>query len=254
MNLRNGTRWTAVAFSILALGATQALAQHHDTPQPKQPDSAGAKDERAGEPYPFDTCPISGKKLGEMGDPLVKKYEGREVRFCCEGCPPKFEKDLAGSLAKLDEKIVKDQGPLYPLKTSLVTGKDLPEKPYEFVWGNRLIRLGADAEKADFLKDTKKYFGQLNEAVVAEQIKDYPLKTCPSSGEELGAMGDPRDVVLAGRLIRLCCGSCKKDLEESPAKFIAIVDTARKGGDADPESGEGDHHKGGDGAKPHKDR
>lgn len=251
---RNQFTIVSAALAVLA-GSASALAQHdgHKAPaQPKQhdhqpghadkPADTAKAPERAGDPYPFDTCPISGEKLGSMGEPFVKMYEGREVRFCCDGCPPRFEKDLAASMATLDEKIVKDQAPLYPLKTSLVTDKDLPAKPYEFVYGNRLVRLGAEAEKAEFLKDPKRYMAVLDKAVVAEQGKNYPLTKCPVSDEAYGGeMGEPVDLVYAGRLIRVCCKSCKKDIEKNPAKFIAIADAARKG----------EHPPGHDASKPH---
>jgi hypothetical protein len=230
------------------LGAP-ALSQHDQESQPKRHEGTaapGKDDQRVGDPYPLDTCPITGKKLGTMGDPIVQVYDGREVRFCCPACPQKFEKDKAASLAKLDEKIVKDQAPLFPLKTSVVTGKDLPAKPYEFVYGNRLIRLGAEGEKAEFLKDPKKGLDALDKAVVEQQGKDYPLKTCPVSKDELGGeMGKPVDFVVAGRLIRLCCKDCKKDIEKDPAKFIAIVDAARGG-----KKGSPDNHKDQDDSKP----
>ena len=35
--------------------------------------------------YPIDTCIVSGKKLGEMGDAVIINHKGREVRFCCAG-------------------------------------------------------------------------------------------------------------------------------------------------------------------------
>jgi len=233
MKIATNRRSSVAALLALALAAGTAMAQHdhaQDGAQPKpQAQSAAPKaDERVGDPYPFDTCPISGKKLGAMGDAIVKVYDGREVRFCCEGCPPKFEKDLAASFATLDEKIIKDQGPLYPLKTSLITGKDLPAKPVEFVYGNRLVRFGAPGEKADFLKEPKKYLAALDKAVIEKQGADYVLTSCPVSQESLGSMGKPVDVVVAGRLVRLCCKSCKKDLGKDPAKFIAMVDEARK--------------------------
>jgi len=232
----------SMAAAALLLTAGTALAQHEHpdkspakADQPKHPEksAAGAKaDDRVGDPYPLDTCPVTGKKLGTMGDPVIKAYHGREVRFCCAGCPETFEKDMAASLTKLDEKIVKDQSPLYPVKTSIVTGKDLPEKPFEFVYGNRLVRLGAESEKAEFLKDAKKHLAALDKAVVEKQGKEYPLKTCPVSKEELGSegkgMGKPVDMVVAGRLIRLCCKACKPDVEKDPAKFIAMIDAARK--------------------------
>ncbi|HVU63725.1 MAG TPA: hypothetical protein VHC70_07100, partial [Phycisphaerales bacterium] len=171
---------------------------------------------------------ISGAELGSMGKPVVKLYDGREVRFCCKACPPKFEKNLAESFAKLDKAIIKDQAPLYPLKTSVVTGKDLPAKPFEFVYGNRLIRVGDESEKASFMKDPAKHLAELDKAAIAAQGKEYPLKTCPVSHEALDDMGGPVDVVVAGRLIRLCCDGCKKDLMSNPARFVAIVDAARK--------------------------
>ena len=256
MNPIRESRWIIASLATLALSAPAALAQHDHDSQPKHQDEPAAPakaGQRVGDPYPLDTCPTTGKKLGTMGDPVVKVYDGREVRFCCPACPPKFEKDQAANVAKLDEKMIKDQAALYPLKTSVVTGKDLPappNKPYEFVYGNRLVRLGAESEKADFLKEPKKYLAALDKAVVDQQGKDYPLKACPVSKEEYGGdVGKPVDLVVASRLIRLCCNACKKDVEKDPAKFIAIVDAARKGGGGEKPKPDADHDKKPDGGK-----
>lgn len=55
-------------------------------------------------PYALKTCVVSGEKLGgAMGEPVVLKYEGREVRFCCDDCVKDFKKDPAKYLKKLDE-------------------------------------------------------------------------------------------------------------------------------------------------------
>lgn len=234
------------AAAALLLSGGTALAQHDEHAPAAQPKQEAKAAERIGGPYALDTCPITGKKLGSMGDPLVKMYEGREVRYCCAGCPGRFEKDLPASFAKLDEKIVKDQAPIYPLKVSVVTGKELPAKPYEYVYGNRLVRLGDEGEKAAFLKNPTMYMATLDGAVVEQQGKDYALKTCPVSKEEFGGdMGKPVDVVVAGRLVRLCCKACKKDVEKEPAKFVAMVDEARKG------AGHKDGHGGKDGDHKH---
>ncbi len=53
--------------------------------------------------YPLDVCVVSGEKLGSMGKPAVITHEGREVRFCCAACIPKFKEDPARYLKKLDE-------------------------------------------------------------------------------------------------------------------------------------------------------
>jgi len=51
--------------------------------------------------YPLDKCIVSDEKLGSMGEPIVLVHEGQEVKFCCESCQPKFEKDPAKYLTKL---------------------------------------------------------------------------------------------------------------------------------------------------------
>lgn len=51
--------------------------------------------------YPLTTCVVSGEKLGGMGEPYVITYKGQEVRFCCEYCKPKFDKDPEAYLKKI---------------------------------------------------------------------------------------------------------------------------------------------------------
>jgi YHS domain-containing protein len=53
--------------------------------------------------YPLDTCVVSGEKLGSMGKPIVHTHEGKQVQFCCKSCLPKFQKDPAKYLKKVDE-------------------------------------------------------------------------------------------------------------------------------------------------------
>lgn len=55
----------------------------------------------AAKPYPLDTCLVSGEKLGEMGAPIEIIHEGQQIKFCCEKCVPKFQKDPAKYLSKL---------------------------------------------------------------------------------------------------------------------------------------------------------
>ncbi|MDD3179945.1 MAG: hypothetical protein PHQ04_06280 [Opitutaceae bacterium] len=59
--------------------------------------------------YPLKTCVVSGDELvGDMGEPIdfIHKEASkpdRLVRFCCKMCVPKFKKDPAKYLAKIDE-------------------------------------------------------------------------------------------------------------------------------------------------------
>jgi len=54
-------------------------------------------------PYTLKTCVVSGDKLGEMGDPFVYAYKGREIKFCCKGCLKDFNKNPAKYLKMIDE-------------------------------------------------------------------------------------------------------------------------------------------------------
>jgi hypothetical protein len=47
------------------------------------------------------TCPVSGDKLGEMGDPYVFVYKEQEVKLCCSHCKKDFDKDPAKYLGKI---------------------------------------------------------------------------------------------------------------------------------------------------------
>lgn len=182
------------------------------------------------DPYPFDTCPISGKKLGSMGEPVVKEYDGREVRFCCNGCVGRFEADLVASWKKVNEEITNDQLRYYPLDTCIVTSEPLTEDDEDIatnmVYGNRLVRLCCGACAREFKDDPKKFIDKLDKAAADAQRTDYPLDTCVVAGGKLGSMGEPTEMIVAGRLMRFCCASCEPKVKADPAKYIAAIDTA----------------------------
>jgi hypothetical protein len=60
----------------------------------------------------------------------------------------------------------------------------------------------------------------------AAQIKAYPIDKCVVTGEKLGGMGDPVDMVVKNHLIRLCCAGCKKAVLKDPDKYLAMVKEA----------------------------
>ena len=182
------------------------------------------------EPYALNTCAVSGEELGAMDDVIVKTYDGREVRFCCEGCIEDFEADQAGFFKKIDEKITHDQLRYYPAQTCIVSGESLVEDGEDIavnmVYGNRLVRLCCKMCKKEFKADPVKFIEKLDEAVANAQRKDYPLDTCIVRGGELGSMGEPSEMVLAGRLLRFCCPMCEPKAKADPVKYLAIIDEA----------------------------
>ena len=47
------------------------------------------------------TCPVSGEKLGEMGDAYTFTYKDQEVKLCCKGCKKDFDKNPDKYIAKI---------------------------------------------------------------------------------------------------------------------------------------------------------
>lgn len=202
-------------------------------PRPAAEPEAPAKAEKSSKDplakiYPLANCPVSGKSLGSMGKPVVKDYDGREVRFCCASCVPRFEADQAGYVKKIDEKIIAAQMPYYPLDTCIVAGGKLGSmgEPDNYVYKNRLVRFCCSGCREGFEEDAAAYMAQLDKAAADEQRAAYPLDECLVLGNRLGSMGEPAEVILAGRLVRMCCPPCEKKLRAEPAKFIARLDDA----------------------------
>lgn len=235
-----------LAAVCVALVPFAVFAQHEGGQHPSQPNravlpnaeesppgaAADAKPARASDPYPLPTCPVSGKTLGEMGEPVVKTYDGREVRFCCSGCVEKFEAAMPDYWSKIDGAIVKDQTPFYPLTTCIISGESLAEDGKDiavnYVYRNRLIRFCCAGCIKDFLRDPEVALGTLDAAVAGQQRERYPLNTCPVSGEPLGSMGEPYEVVVNNHLVRLCCAGCEEQLRSQPLKYLTTLDEAWK--------------------------
>lgn len=182
--------------------------------------------------YPLDSCPVSGMKLDSKGDAVVKEYDGREVRFCCDGCVAPFEKDTAKFMAKIDEQIIASQGRFYPMETCLVMDGEALMEDGEFIGQdvvvhNRLVRTCCKMCVAEVKKNPAKYIAKLNEAIIAQQREHYPLETCAvRETSELGSMGDAAEVIVANRLVKFCCAGCFGEFKKNPAKYIARLDEA----------------------------
>ncbi len=101
-----------------------------------------------------------------MGDPVIRTYNNRQIKFCCDQCPAKFE------------------------------------------------------------QDQERYLKQLDDAIIAAQVADYPLDECVVSGEQLGGMGDPYDYVYNNELVRFCCSGCVTKFEQNPDKFLTKLHKA----------------------------
>jgi hypothetical protein len=208
-----------------------------------------------GDPYTLDTCPISGGKLGSMGDPIVLTIDNREFRICCAGCKAKIISETASVVKDIDAKMVVAQLPYYPLETGLVSGETLGPKAVNLIHFNRLVRLADRNQAQKFRSDPDTYLAKLDAAVIEKQNADYPLKKCPISGDKLTAMGKPIDVVIANRLLKTCCPGCVAGVVSDPLAAFANLDGepikkkgshSKKKGDHDEHGERHDHEEGHD--------
>jgi hypothetical protein len=209
-------------FVVLALAGREPGAERHG--QPADESATGAASHGPTYPYTLPDCPVGGP-LGSMGDPVVKVYDNREVRFCCAGCIEEFEGNKAMYWGEIDKKIVKQQLMHYAIGTCIVSGERLGASTVNHVHNNRLVRLAnADAVTA-FKADPKKHLDALDKRIIETQLPGYPMENCPVGGP-LGSMGDPVNFIYMNRLVRLCCGACEKSLVSDPGKYLGKLDAA----------------------------
>ena len=212
------------------------------------------------DPFTLTTCPVSGEKLGSMGEPIAVEAQGSQVKLCCKGCVKTFEADTAKYMEIVNNAIAAQQSAYYPLETCIVSGEPLVEDgkniAVDVVIGNRLFRTccGGCAKKLN--RDPGKFVAALDAAVIESQVKDYPFETCLIRDKsKLGSMGDPVQRVVGNRLVQFCCKGCVGAFDKDPAGHLAKLDAAwaeqRKGkkeskAAAPKEHGDHDHGKGED--------
>ncbi|MCC6320558.1 MAG: hypothetical protein IT438_03880 [Phycisphaerales bacterium] len=178
--------------------------------------------------YYLATCATCGAALGSRGESIEALHHGRQLRFCSTTCRDLFESDPGRIVSRIDAVIIADQLPHYPLDVSIVTGRPLGARPRDFVWGNRLFRASDLQEQDLILADPARYKAKLDRAVIAAQRPGYPLADkCPVQGDILS--GDtPIDLVVANRMIRVCCGRCATTVRTRPYQYLAMVDYANR--------------------------
>lgn len=228
-----------IACVLLALVAAPATLSAEDAPK-RAPGS---------DPYTLPTCPVSGEKLGGAESPVVKVYDGREVRLCCGECVTDFEADKTKFFKQIDAAMIADQKPHYSLKTCAVSGTSLEQDGKalgtDLVLGNQLVRVCGKECEQKAQAAVKETVAKVKAALAKAQLEAYPLKTCVISGGELGAMGKPIDLVIASRLVRLCCKGCLPKIDANPLAALAKLRPA-KGKGEDEDEGEGEKSEGED--------
>lgn len=155
-----------------SFGVSSAYAQDashdHAAMQP-------AKTPAIGYPYLLKTDPVSGEPLGDK--PIIYQHEGRELRFTDQKSLDAFKANPAKYLPKVDEQMIQQQLPSYPLDTCMVSGDKLGGdmgKPVDLIYRNRLVRFCCPDCIKDFQKDPAKYINKLDEAARKKAAESKP--------------------------------------------------------------------------------
>lgn len=195
--------------------------------------------------YPLSVDPL-GDSLVEVEKPFIILHNGRELRFATEANIEAFQAEPDKYLVQIDQLLILQQSPLYPMDTCIVSDQALGAmgEPMDYLYGNRLIRFCCKMCTGQFHKDPDKYLAKIDAAVIEAQIADYPTATCVVSGDTFGGdMGEPIDYVLGNRLVRLCCKMCIDAFEANPAAYLVNLEGDEEQGPGERESG---HHQDGE--------
>ncbi len=208
-------------------------------------------------------CPVSGKQLGSMGDPVAVNVNGQTVYACCDGCvdtikanPAKYaagrpeitvtqataaDKDLIAKQSKcpvMDEPLGSMGGPIKVMvgdqpiflccKGCIKKIQAEPAKYLAMVYGKSSGLSHSNGKMVPVGSE------QVRAGVFKVVAADTPFiaaqKKCPVMDEPLNAMGGPYKVNANGKAIYICCPGCAKKIAAEPQKYLTIL--AQQGVDA----------------------
>lgn len=110
--------------------------------------------------YALDTCPISGKKLGSMGEPVQLVLDGVLVQLCCDGCTKKAKAASADVAQKVRDAAFAAQMKSAPA-TCVVSGEQLDQDAVAAMFGTTLVRTCCKKCMAKVEKDPAKFLAKL---------------------------------------------------------------------------------------------
>ena len=126
-----------------------------------------------GDDYPLEMCPVMGVPIDSKGKPVVRQFDGRTVKLCCQRCAKAFEQDKEKYHAKMDEMIIETGKDAYPLETCVISGEKLGSmgEPVNHVHrpANRLVRFCCDGCVAAFKKEPAKFLTKIDEAAAGKE-------------------------------------------------------------------------------------
>ena len=129
-------------------------------------------------------------------------------------------------------------GEAYPLTICPVSKRPLGENPVvviledmpESSMNGREVKFCCGGCSGRFMSDKTGNMNKLDEVIVKDQLKVYPVTNCIVMPED--ELADPRspeamedkNVIIGNRLYRFCCKGCIRKFKKDPAKYIPKVD------------------------------
>ena len=92
---------TASAFADGQTGSPVTITAQKVTGEVQAPAADVIKPIEVGNTF----CPISGDKVGQMGEIVKQEYKGKIYNFCCKMCLKDFNKDPEKYIKALEEKM-----------------------------------------------------------------------------------------------------------------------------------------------------
>lgn len=102
--------------------------------------------------YPLANCPITGKVLGSMGEPVRLVLDDTLVQLCCAGCVPSAQARATAIVEQLHDQAYAAQRAGYARKTCVISDHELGPDAVDVMVGTRLVRLCC----ADCIEDLAK--------------------------------------------------------------------------------------------------
>jgi hypothetical protein len=181
--------------------------------------------------YALATCPVSGEKLGGMGEPVNVVIDGTLVRLCCPKCAKKATADSAATVQKVRDAAYAAQKAKYAAKTCPVSGKELGTDAVDTMFGTTLVRTCCPKCVAAIEKDPAKYLSKSAPASgkdAAGEHKEGKAKgdsgkdgesCCGESCSCCGACAPATGATKAEKKAD-CCEDKKADKPKEPAKKV----------------------------------
>ena len=134
--------------------------------------------------YPLDTCPVSGKKIGSMGDGHEMVLAGTLVRLCCDHCVGKATKNAAKIVADVKNAAYEKQKAAYSTAKCVVSGHDIdPAEATDVMYGTTLVRLCCEDCVDELKEQPDKFLTKLTPSAKPTKGEDQPVEPAKKKGD-----------------------------------------------------------------------